>query len=52
MSPFQWFVLAGLAAGVLCLMGIASALDRVNRHLSNIADRLLDIDRTMRGRPE
>lgn len=51
MSAFQWWVLVGLLGIVSCMAGIVSALDRLNRHLSNIADRLLDIDNTLGKRP-
>ena len=50
MSSFEWFVLAGL---IFILMGIGSAvgvLKNVNRHLSNISVRLLDIEKELKLR--
>ena len=52
MSTFQVWLLIGLGIAAVSLFYAAVELGRANRHLSNIADRLLDIDRTMRGRPE
>jgi hypothetical protein len=50
MSTFQWLALIGLAFGASALIGIVSALDRANKHLSNIAEGLLDLEIEMKKR--
>ena len=50
MSAFETWLLVGLGSAVLALLAVASAIDKLARHLSNVADRLLDIDRTLNGR--
>jgi hypothetical protein len=46
----DWILLVGGALMVLALADVATQLGRSNRHLSNIADRLNDIDTTLRKR--
>lgn len=50
MTDFEWISLAGVALIAFALFGIAAALEKHTRHLSNIADRLLDIDNALNNR--
>lgn len=50
MTEFEWVSLAGLVLIAFALFGIAAALEKHTRHLSNIADRLLDIDNALSKR--
>jgi hypothetical protein len=50
MTTFEWLVLFGLAMLVVAAAGIASAAEKSTKHLSNIADRLLDIQNQQRDR--
>ena len=50
MTPFEWIALTGLALIALSLMAIADAVGKHTRHLSNIADRLLDIQNKLGDR--
>lgn len=50
MTPFEWLVAGALVMIVLSLMVIADAVGKYTRHLSNMADRLLDIDNTLNKR--
>lgn len=49
-STFEICVLTGLGVIAFALVAVADAIGRANRHLSNVADRLLDIESTLRGR--
>lgn len=44
MSGFESTIVIGIAAIASGLFGICAALDRLNLHLRNIANRLLDIE--------
>ncbi len=50
MSSFEIWVLVFLGAIAGGLFGVNASLDKSNRHLSNIADRLLDLWRQRDGR--
>lgn len=50
MSTFEWWVLAGLGGMVLTTFYIAHALEQANKHYSNIANRLLDIEILLKNR--
>lgn len=50
MSPFEVWALIALGAIAFALLVLASVVEKWTRHLSNIADRLLDIDRTLNKR--
>lgn len=50
MTDFEIYVLIGMGVIAFCLFWIAVAIEKLTRHLSNVADRLLDIDRTLAER--
>jgi hypothetical protein len=43
----QWFATGALVLIAFALIGILSTLEKWNRHMANIADRLLDIQRLL-----
>lgn len=49
MTIADWVLVGAIFIG---FYAVAIALGQTNKHLSNIADRLLDIERAMRGKPE
>lgn len=50
MSVFEIAVILGVAMIALALGAVAITLEKWTRHLANIADRLLDIDKTLNDR--
>lgn len=50
MSLFEVYVLIGMALIFLALSSIAITIEKWTRHLSNIADRLLDIENKIKNR--
>ncbi len=50
MSTFEVWVVIGLGVSGMMLFGIAAALEKTNKHLSNIADRVLDLELELRKR--
>lgn len=50
MSAFEWWVVIGLGMSALMLFSIVAAFDRANKHLSNIANRILDVELELRKR--
>ena len=49
MSAFETVVLIGLGMIFLAIGVVGSAIEKASRHLSNIADRLLDIQKILGG---
>lgn len=50
MSTFEWLVLAGMVLLFIGVGGIASGLEKTNKHLGNISVRLLEIENILRKR--
>lgn len=48
MTAAAWFITGALAFIGLAVLAAATALDQANKHLSNIADRLLDIEAVLK----
>ena len=46
-STFEVCALFGLGTIAFTLLGVVSAIEKSNRHLSNIADRLRDINTSL-----
>ena len=47
LSTFEVCALFGLGTLAFTLLGVVSAIEKSNRHLSNIADRLRDINTSL-----
>ena len=50
MSNLEVAIIVALAIIAASLLGLVSILDKWTKQLSNISDRLLDIDRTLNNR--
>lgn len=50
MSDYETYILIATVVGVMMLLYIAKALENSNKHYSNIANRLLDIEILLRDR--
>ena len=50
MTTFEWIVLASLVFIGIAVWHVADTIGKLSGHLSNIADRLIDIDATLKNR--